>query len=223
MTEQATQGRIIDGGELARAIDQRTRERAVDLSDEGIAPTVAVVHVGEAAAAESYRKQICRQALRVGIGVRDVALPAETSPAELDAALTALNEDRTVHGVLVQTPLGPDLRRVVLFRLSADKDPEGVTPRHLGMLFLGEPDVLPVTPAAILAIIKHCRSSLVGARVVVVNGSPVIGRPLAMLLLDEGATPTLCTEFTRDLAEETRRAEVLVVAAGKPGLIGAEH
>jgi methylenetetrahydrofolate dehydrogenase (NADP+)/methenyltetrahydrofolate cyclohydrolase len=109
---------------------------------------------------------------------------------------------------------------VVQVRLSTDKDPEGVTPRHLGMLFLGEPEILPCTPAAILALIKCCRNDLRGARVVIVNGSPVIGRPLAMRLLDEGATPTICTEHTERLHEETRRADVLVVAAGQPGLIG---
>jgi methylenetetrahydrofolate dehydrogenase (NADP+)/methenyltetrahydrofolate cyclohydrolase len=175
------------------------------------------------AAGDSYRKQISRQAGRVGIAVREVALPVSASPADLDAALTALNQDQTIHGVLVQTPLPAALRRVVLFRLSADKDPEGVTPRHLGMLFLGEPEVPPCTPAAILAIIKSRRPNLEGARVVVVNGSPVIGRPLAMLLLEEGATPTICTLHTRDLAAETSRADILVVAAGCPRLIGPEH
>jgi methylenetetrahydrofolate dehydrogenase (NADP+)/methenyltetrahydrofolate cyclohydrolase len=155
--------------------------------------------------------------------VRDVPLPEETTGAEMDETLRALNGDTRVHGVLVETPLAAALRRAVLFRLSSDKDPEGVTPRHLGMLFLGEPEVLPCTPAAILAIIKTYRPDLTGARVVVVNGSPVIGRPLAMLLIPEGATPTICTIHTRDLAAETSRADVLVVAAGHPKLIGPDH
>lgn len=194
-----------------------------DLAAQGIVPTLAVVHAGEAAAAQSYRKQIARQAGLVGIQTREVALPETASDTEMEMALAALNEDRAVHGVLVQTPLSPTLRRAVLFRLSSDKDPEGVTPRHLGMLFLGEPDVLPVTPAAILTMIKRYRPDLTGARVAIVNGSPVIGRPLAMLLIEEGATPIICTIHTRDLAAETSRAEVLVVAAGKPRLIGPEH
>jgi methylenetetrahydrofolate dehydrogenase (NADP+)/methenyltetrahydrofolate cyclohydrolase len=115
------------------------------------------------------------------------------------------------------------MRLTVLFRLAAEKDVEGVTPAHLGTLFLGIPDVLPCTPAAILAIVKSCRPDLHGARVVVVNGSSLIGRPLAMLLIDEGATPTICTVHTLDLAAETCRADVLVVAVGHPHLIGPDH
>jgi methylenetetrahydrofolate dehydrogenase (NADP+)/methenyltetrahydrofolate cyclohydrolase len=222
MSEAGT-ARIIDGVQFSRAINAETAARAAQLVASGIVPALAVVHVGEAPAALSYRKQIAHQARELGIAVRQITLADGASPEDLDATLTGLNEDRDVHGVLVQTPLAPELRRVVLFRLSSDKDPEGVTPRHLGMLFLGEPEVLPCTPAAILAMIKSCRQDLVGARVVVVNGSPTIGRPLAMLLLAEGATPVICTEFTRDLAQETVRADVLVVAAGHPGLIRAEH
>jgi len=220
---QATSGRIIDGGELSGAINRRTAEGVRKLAAVGILPTLAVVHTGESAAAQSYRRQITREAGRTGIAVRDVPLPDGAVDAEMDTALTALNEDRAVHGVLVQTPLTPSLRRVVQIRLSSDKDPEGVTPRHLGMLFLGEPDVLPCTPAAILTIIKTSRPDLTGARVVVVNGSPLIGRPLAILLIEERATPIICTIHTHDLAAETRRGDVLVVAAGQPCLIGPDH
>lgn len=214
---------IIDGADLRRAISRRTRARAAALVEQGITPALAVVHVGEAGDAESYRKQITNQAIRAGIAVQTVGLPAMASAGDLDQILWTLNEDPAVHGVLVQTPLSPDLRRAVMFRLSSDKDPEGVTPRHLGMLFLGEPQVLPCTPAAILAVIKSWRSHLTGARVVVVNGSPLIGRPLMMLLIHEGATPTICTRHTRDLASETRQADVLVAAAGVPSLIGRDH
>lgn len=226
MTYQSTtetHGRVINGIELSRAIHGRTVQQVRTLATQGIEPTLAVVHVANVADAASYRKQICRQAGEAGIAVHDVALPEATTYEELGDVLTGLNENLGIHGVLVQTPLSPSLRRAVLFRLSSDKDPEGVTPRHLGMLFLGEPEVLPCTPAAILAIIKSCREDLTGARVVVVNGSPVIGRPLAMLLIAERATPTICTIYTRELAEETRRADVLVVAAGHPKLIGPDH
>lgn len=218
-----TDSRVINGAEFSRAINRRTADQVQALAAEGVVPTLAVVHVGNAAAAESYRRQIARQASEAGIAVRDVALSEAATDTEMENALAALNQDTGVHGVLVQTPLSPALRRAVLFRLSSDKDPEGVTPRHLGMLFLGEPEVPPCTPAAILAIIKRCRPDLRGARVVVVNGSPVIGRPLVMLLIPEGATPTICTIHTRDLAAETRRADVLVVAAGHPNLIGPDH
>jgi methylenetetrahydrofolate dehydrogenase (NADP+)/methenyltetrahydrofolate cyclohydrolase len=218
-----TDGRIINGLEFSRAINSRTAEQVRSLKAEGLAPTLAVVHVGDEAAAESYRRQIARQASKAGIAVRDVALPDSATEGEMEGTLLGLNEDMGVHGVLVQTPLSPALRRAVLFRLSSDKDPEGVTPRHLGMLFLGEPDVPPTTPAAILALIKSCTPDLHGARVVIVNGSPVIGRPLVMLLIPEGATPIICTVYTRDLAAETRQADVLVVAAGHPKLIGPNH
>lgn len=214
---------LIDGAALSRNIRRQTRKRAEALSQQGITPTLAVLYVGEAADAESYRKQIATQASRAGVTVRTMGLPAAATMCELDDTLLALNQDRAVHAVLVQTPLSPELRRVVLGRLSSDKDPEGVTPRHVGMLFLGDPEVLPCTPAAILTMIKSWRADLTGTRVVVVNGSSVIGRPLAMLLLEEGATPTICTRHTRDLARETGQAEVLVTAAGVPHLIGPDH
>ncbi|GAC1506941.1 MAG: bifunctional methylenetetrahydrofolate dehydrogenase/methenyltetrahydrofolate cyclohydrolase FolD [Chloroflexota bacterium] len=223
MTGETTPGRIINGAEVSSGINRQTVEQVGALAVEGIVPTLTVVHVGEAPAAQSYRKQITREAARMGITVRDVALSETSSPQDLEDVLTTLNDDRGTHGVLVQTPLTPAFRRAVLFRLSSDKDPEGVTPRHLGMLFLGSPEVLPCTPAAILTIIKQHRADLTGARVVVVNGSPVIGRPLAILLIEAGATPIICTIHTRDLASETRRADVLVVAAGRPALIGRDH
>lgn len=223
MIAEVMSAELIGGVRLSRTITKETRARAAELAAQGVAPTLAVVHVGEAADAESYRKQIAHEAVHAGVTVRTVGLPVTATPDDLEAGIRALNEDETVHGVLVQTPLSPALRRVVLTRLSSDKDPEGVTPRHLGMLFLGEPDVVPCTPGAILAIIKSWRPDLTGARVVVVNGSPLIGRPLMMLLIDEGATPIICTRYTRDLADETRRADVLVVAAGSPHLIGPDH
>ncbi len=223
MIDIATSGQIIAGGDLSRAITGETAERTAALAAEGIVPTLAVVHVGDAPAAKSYRMQITKQTGRVGIAVRDVVLTEAATADELDATLIGLNNDQTVHSVLVQTPLAAAMRRAVLFRLSTDKDPEGVTPRNLGMLFLGGPEVLPPTPAAILTITKHLRPDLHGARVVIVNGSPVIGRPLAILLIDEGATPVICTVHTRDLASETRRADVLVTAAGQPHLIGPDH
>jgi methylenetetrahydrofolate dehydrogenase (NADP+) / methenyltetrahydrofolate cyclohydrolase len=215
--------KIINSTELICSINQQTAEDANILRDRGIIPTLAVVHIGEHAAAGSYRKQITRQATALGIAVRDVALPDDASDDRLETCLSDLNSDQDVHGVLVQTPLSPELRRIVLFRLAVEKDVEGVTPGHLGTLFLGIPDILPCAPAAILSIIKSCRPDLHGARVVIVNGSSIIGRPLAMLLIDEGATPTICTVHTSDLAAETRRADVLVVAVGHPHLIGPEH
>lgn len=222
MTEVVT-GTLLDGAALIEIMNRATTEQAASLAGQGINPTLAVVHAGEWPAARSYRRQICRQAGRLGIAVQTISLSEETTPPNLDTTLTALNNDRTVHGVLVQTPLSAALRRVVLFRLSSDKDPEGATPRHLGMLSLGESEVLPCTPAAIVAMIKSWQPDLTGANVVVVNGGPVIGRPLATMLVDEHATPTICTEYTRNLAIHTRQADVLVTAAGRPGLIGPDH
>jgi methylenetetrahydrofolate dehydrogenase (NADP+)/methenyltetrahydrofolate cyclohydrolase len=223
VTTHIVSPKIINAAALVHSINDQTSVQATRLREQGIVPTLAVVHVGEDAAAGSYRRQITRQATTLGIAVHDVSLPADAPVKMLDDCLMDLNADETVHGVLVQTPLAPELRRTVLFRLLAEKDVEGVTPAHLGTLFLGIPDVLPCTPAAILALIKSCRPDLHGARVVVVNGSSLIGRPLAMLLIDEGATPTICTVHTRDLASETCRADVLVVAVGHPHLIGPDH
>ena len=132
-------------------------------------------------------------------------------------------DDAAIHGVLVQTPWPPEWRRLISDHLAPLKDVEGITPGNLGRLLLYDPIVPPCTAAAVVALIESRVPDLTGVRVVVVNNSPTVGRPLTQLLLQRHATVTVCATATLDLAEETRRAEVLVAAIGSPRYFGPEH
>jgi methylenetetrahydrofolate dehydrogenase (NADP+)/methenyltetrahydrofolate cyclohydrolase len=213
----------LDGRKVARALEQRALGQCRDLRDQGIAPLLALVYRGIHADAVSYRKAILQRAARVGLLVREVELDADCPVADLVEALQALNQDSVVHGVLAQTPLPIEYRRAVASTLLVDKDVEGLTEVNLGRLVLDEAEVLPSTPAAILALIDSRVESLVGKHVVVVNRSPTIGRPLSQMLLSRRATVTVCSSATVDLPAETRRADILVVAIGRPRAIGAEY
>jgi methylenetetrahydrofolate dehydrogenase (NADP+)/methenyltetrahydrofolate cyclohydrolase len=213
----------LDGRRVARALEQRAIDQCRDLRDQGIAPLLALVYRGIHADAASYRKAILQRAARVGLLVREVQLDADCLVADLVAALQALNQDSVVHGVLAQTPLPIEHRRAVARTLLVDKDVEGLTEVNLGRLVLDEAEVLPSTPAAILALIDSRVESLVGKHVVVVNRTPTIGRPLSQMLLSRRATVTVCSSATVDLPAETRRADILVVAIGRPRAIGAEY
>ncbi len=223
MEEDKPTHRIIDGLAVARDIGARTAADVVNLKKKGIVPTLTVVYFCDSPPAESYRKQIHQHASTVGVAVREVVLPTQCDHEATLHALTALNHDDSVHGVLVQTPFSAEQKDAVMDRLSVHKDAEAVTPKRLAELFVGHPVVSPCTPRACMALIQHEIPDLKGVQVAIVNGSPVIGRPLAMLLIDAGATPTICTHHTRNLARETSQADVLVAAAGKPGLIGPQH
>lgn len=215
--------RLIAGRDVARAIEQATVAAVAALHERGIRPTLAVVYRGEHADAASYRRTIEQRGTRAGLGLRLVALPDDASMAALGAALAELNGDDAVHGILVQNPLPADQRRMVSDRLAAHKDAEGLTAVNLGKLILDEAPVLPCTPAAILALIESRVPDLKGKRVVIVNRSATIGRPLSQILLSKRATVTVCSTATVDLPAEARRAEILVVAIGKPRAVGPDY
>jgi methylenetetrahydrofolate dehydrogenase (NADP+)/methenyltetrahydrofolate cyclohydrolase len=222
-TSTRTDPKLIDGRALARSIEQDASERARGLRDQGITPRLAIVYRGVHPDAVSYRKTILQRATRVGLEVQEVPLDAGCQAPALIETLGMLNQDNAVHGVLVQTPLPIEQRRLVAHHLMAEKDVEGFTEINLGRLVLDEALVLPCTPAAIIALIDSRVESLVGKHVVVVNRSPTIGRPLSQMLLSRRATVTVCSSATVDLASETRRADVLVVAIGRARAIGAAY
>ena len=189
----------------------------------GIVPALALVHLGEHSDAASYRRVILQRASRLGIACRVVALPAATDDALLVTTLRTLNDDSTIHSVLIQTPISRSLWSLAGQTLDYLKDVEGITPGNLGRLMLGASEVLPCTAAAVATIIQSRLPNLRGKRVVIVNNSPTIGRPLAQILLRRGATVTVCHTGTVDLAGETRRADVLVSAIGHPHFFGPQH
>lgn len=224
--------RIIDGRALADDICRRIRHDAEALAARGRRPCLAGVLVGDDPGSHMYAASQAGQAERVGITHRLIHLPETTTAEGLGAALASLNADSAVSGVLLYQPLPPSLsspqqRGAVGSPFSAliapEKDVEGLHPMNLGRLAQGQPALAPCTAAAAMACLRSTGVDLAGCEAVVIGRSPIVGRPLAMLLLVEHATVTLCHTRTRDLAAHSRRADVLMAAAGKPGVIGREH
>lgn len=215
---------ILKGSRLAkrlRAEIMASQQHLLDLG--GITPNLATVMVGADGAAQAYRASIERTFARVALGNVRVELAADISPADFLAELNQINRDDTITAVLVLMPLPEQLDpHLVLEHLSPLKDVDGITPTNAGRLHLGLPSLRPSTPAGGLALLDHYGVTIDGARITVVGRSNVVGRPLATLLTHRNATVTLCHSHTLDLAEETRHAEVVCVAAGVPGLITAK-
>ena len=186
----------------------------------GATPMLAVVLVGDFAPSKIYIDNKKKAADGVGIASRDFVYPDGLTQQELTTLLTSLNADPAVHGILLQLPLPRGLDAdAAIETIAPEKDVDGFHPMSLGRLLAGAPTVLPCTPAGCLEILDHYGADLKGAEAVVVGRSRLVGKPLAQLLLARHATVTMCHTRTRDLAEHTRRADVLCVAAGRPQVI----
>lgn len=215
---------LIDGKALAAAIHATTAQRAAALGKEGRVPVLASVIVGDDPAAASYARSQARHAAAAGIDHRLITSPPDVAPAAATEAIEQLNGDPAVSGIMLHLPVPASLDAFALQQMIAPaKDVEGVGATNLGLLAMGRPALVPCTAAAALACLKSTGVDLVGVEAVVVGRSVIVGKPLAMLLLGAHATVTQCHTRTRDLPGHTRRAEVLIVAAGVAGLIGAEH
>jgi methylenetetrahydrofolate dehydrogenase (NADP+)/methenyltetrahydrofolate cyclohydrolase len=159
----------------------------------------------------------------VGVNARLEQLPVNTSADELRAMLLQLNNDRTLHGIIVQMPLPAHLsQKMVADTIAPSKDIDGISPRSAGNLFLGLPSFLPSTAAAVMEILERTQTPLAGKRVVVISRSNVVGKPLGMMLLQKNATVTVCHSRTTNLAALTRKADVLVAAAGRANMVTAD-
>lgn len=215
---------VLKGSRLAkrlRAEIMASHQHLVDIG--GAVPQLATLLIGDDPAAIAYRSSIERTFKRVEIDHLRVHLPSDTSERAFLDKLGELNDDTGVTAILVLMPLPAHLSpHLVLENLSPLKDVDGITPTNAGRLHLGLPSLRPSTPAGGLALLDHYGVTLEGARVTVVGRSNVVGRPLATLLTQRHATVTLCHSRTVDLASETRRAEVLCIAAGHPGLINRD-
>jgi methylenetetrahydrofolate dehydrogenase (NADP+)/methenyltetrahydrofolate cyclohydrolase len=186
----------------------------------GYAPTLAVVIVGRDAPSAVYLQQIVRSCRNVGVSGRVVELPAGSTAAQLRQQIGELNADPLVAGIIVQMPLPRRIPlRAVIDTIDPRKDVDGLHPFNAGLLLLGYEGFLPATAQATVEILKRSGYRLEGLRAVVIGRSNVVGKPAAQLLLREHCTVTVCHRRTRDLAREVRRAELLVVAAGHPGLV----
>jgi methylenetetrahydrofolate dehydrogenase (NADP+)/methenyltetrahydrofolate cyclohydrolase len=211
---------ILDGRPVAAKVQAAVAAGVAELRRWSVAPTLAVVLVGQDPASQVYVRRKQRACTEVGMVARDHLFPDGLDESRLLALVRELNADPGVHGILVQLPLpaGLDEDRVIA-AVDPRKDVDGFHPENLGRLLAGNPSVVPGTPAGILEILDHYGVELKGAEAVVVGRSRIVGKPLGQLLLGRHATVTMCHTRTRDLAAHTRRAEVLAVAAGRPAVV----
>lgn len=203
---------------------ERIAKQATDLRKGGRAPALAAILIGDDAAAASYARSQEKHARDVGIEYSLCQLPEGTTQSKAVEIIEGLNRDSTVHGIMLHMPLPRALDGFALQqKISHSKDVEGVGATNLGLLAMGRDALAPCTAAAAVECLRSVVPDIAGRDTVVVGRSVIVGKPLAMLLLAANATVTQCHTRTRGLAEHTRSAEILMVAAGVAGLIGAEH
>jgi methylenetetrahydrofolate dehydrogenase (NADP+)/methenyltetrahydrofolate cyclohydrolase len=213
--------RLLEGGPIAAEIRAAVAEDVVAFGAMyGRPPGLAVVIVGRDAPSTVYLEQILRGCAKVGIDGRFVELEGEATESTVTSAIRALNDDHSVDGIIVQMPLPPTIRlRTVIDAIDPSKDIDGIHPLNAGLLRLGYDGFLPATAHAAVEILRRSGIEIAGAEAVVVGRSAVVGMPAAFLLVREDATVTVCHRRTRDLAAHVRRADIVVIAAGRPGLI----
>ena len=213
-------------GKLFRAeLLEDLKTRVATLKDKGITPGLATVLVGEDPGSQNYVRMKHRDCEEVGIRSIRKDLPAETTQDELNAVIDELNADDACTGYIVQLPLPEQLdENAVLERIDPAKDADGLHPVNLGKLVLNEPAPLPCTPNGSIALLRRFGVELNGAKVVVIGRGITVGRPIGLMLTrrSENSTVTLCHTGTRDLAAETREADVIVAAAGRPHMLTAD-
>ncbi len=217
--------KLLLGKEVNASLNERVRSKAARLREAGITPTLAILRVGERPDDLAYEKGARKRHEALGIDCRSVVLPAEARQEELLAAVEELNRDASVHGVLMLRPLPAHIdERLVCGALRAEKDVDGQTEASMAGVFTGSGvGFAPCTAQACMEILAHYGIDCAGRRAVVVGRSLIVGKPAAMLLLQKNATVTVCHTRTADLVEVTRQADILLVAAGRAGVIGAEH
>lgn len=212
--------RIIDGKALSRRLREEFRVRVGKLVAQGVVPGLAVILVGDNPASRVYVGNKVKACAECGVTSFHHALPAEASEADVLACIHRLNADPAVHGILVQLPLPPHIDvRKVLEAISVDKDVDGFHLYNVGGLVVGNTIFPPCTPYGVQLLLETTGTDVAGKNVVVVGASNIVGKPMALMLLQKEATVTVCHAKTRDLAQHTILADILIVAAGKPGLI----
>ena len=211
---------IIDGNALSAEVRGQLAERAAALKEKGITPCLAVILVGEDPASAVYVRNKVAACEKAGMrSLRDVYAP-DVDPAVVFARIAELNADPTVHGILVQLPLPRHFdSEAVLEAISPEKDVDGFHAENVGALMQGNPRFIPCTPYGVMKMLESANVPLKGAEVVIVGRSNIVGKPMAMLLLQAGCTVTVCHSQTRDLAFHTRRADILVAAVGRAKMI----
>jgi methylenetetrahydrofolate dehydrogenase (NADP+)/methenyltetrahydrofolate cyclohydrolase len=211
---------IIDGKTIAQQVRAEWKIRADALKVRGITPGLAVIIVGEDPASKVYVANKVKACAELGLHSEHIALPANTSEATLLARIDELNNDARIHGILVQLPVPKHINSdKVLNAISPDKDVDGFHPMNVGALVTGNMRFAPCTPYGAMKLLEKCGVSIEGKHAVVVGRSNIVGKPMALMLLQQNATVTICTSRTVDLAKHTRDADILIVATGKAKMI----
>lgn len=219
-----TGARIIDGKALAERIKRETAATVRALAEKGVGVSLDAVLVGDPAAGEIYARSQRQRCHEVGITYRLHTLGADAREADIRGLIRELNEDRAVTGILLNLPLPLGLDTpAIQYCIDPYKDVEGVNPSNIGLLFYDTPIIAPCTALAVMEVLKEAQIEPRGLDAVVVGQGGIAGRPVSLFLLQKMATVTCCHIATKDVHEHTRRADLLIVAVGKPGLIRAEH
>jgi methylenetetrahydrofolate dehydrogenase (NADP+)/methenyltetrahydrofolate cyclohydrolase len=213
--------RILNGANIAEAVK---REVAEEIKNLGYRPGLTVVRVGNDAASAVYVGNKVKTSHELGINSEHIHLPAEASQAELLRIVDELNAREDVDGILVQLPLPKEIdENLVLERISPGKDVDGFHPANVGRLSQGQTALAPCTPAGVIEILKRSDIEIAGKHAVIIGRSNIVGKPMAMLLLKENATVTICHSRTANLAEITSQGDILVAAIGRAGFVRGEH
>jgi len=214
---------VIDGNKIAQDIRNEVRQSALEFKEKtGIVPGLAVVLVGKDPASQVYVGKKAKACAEVGFLSREYKLPAETSEAKLLSLINDLNKDHLIHGILVQLPLPKHISTErIIAAIDPVKDVDGFHPYNVGGLVSGTPLFVPCTPRGIMELIARTGIALSGKEAVVVGRSNIVGKPIALLLLAQNATVTICHSKTKNLQDVTSRADVLIAAIGKPHMIKA--
>lgn len=214
----------IDGKLISKQIKDELKEKVAALAAQGKTCALAVIQVGNDPASSVYvgnKKKACAY-----IGIESIAyeLPEETTEQELLSVIDKLNQDPNVHGILCQLPLPAHINEDrVIHAISPEKDVDGFHPQNVGALVIGEKGFVSCTPAGIIQLLKRSNIEIAGKHCVVIGRSNIVGKPMALLMLRENATVTICHSRTQNLKEICREADILIVAIGKPRFIGADY
>lgn len=215
---------IIDGFSIAQQVRQKAAEDAAELANKGIVPCLAVVLVGENPASVSYVTAKEKALEEAGMLGKDIRLPGDTTEFDLLGLIEELNQDDSVHGILVQLPLPSHIDEdKVIMAIRPEKDVDGFHPVNVGNMMIGRKSYLPCTPHGVLVLLQTMGIPTAGKHAVIVGRSNIVGKPLSVLLTrrEYNATVTVCHTGTKDLASFTRQADILIAAAGSPGMVKA--
>ena len=218
----ANSAQILDGKVVAAALERELAERVAKLRDRqgGRAPVLATILVGDDPASATYVRMKGNACRRVGMESLRIDLPGDTATAALLAKIDELNADASVQGILLQHPVPKGIdERACFDRITIDKDVDGVTALGFGRMSLGEPAYGSATPAGIMRLLQHYQVAISGRHAVVIGRSPILGKPMAMMLLNEHATVTICHSRSQNLPDHVRGADIVVAAVGRPRFV----